>query len=331
MKAIVYNTYGPPEVLHTAEVETPLPAKNEVRVKVHAASVNFGDRTAREFKYITPASFHMPFLFWAMARLAFGLNTPKMRILGNEFSGTIEDVGEEVTRFKTGETVFGYTGEKMGAYAEYICLPEEGYIARKPEAISFKEAAAVPMGTIMALNILKQHDLHPGQKVLIIGASGSIGSAALQLVKQRGPEVTGVCGTPRVPYVQALGADRVIDYSKEDYSLSNEKYDLVIDVLGKSTFSQAKQVLTPKGCYLRVSFKMKELIQMFFTSFSKGKRVVCSLANTKPEDMRTVALLIDNGVIRSLLDRSFPMDKAPDAHRYAEGGAKTGSVVIGML
>ncbi len=329
MKAIVYTEYGPPEVLKLKEVEKPAPKDNEVLIKVHAASVNYGDITARNFRYLSRSDFHMPALLWLPARIGFGLKKPKRKILGNEFAGEIEATGKNVILFKKGDKVFGYLGEKMGTYAEYLCMPEKGHVTIKPDNMSFEEAAMVPMGALMALNLLKKVNIQSGQKVLINGASGGIGSAAVQLVKNHfGAEVTGVCSTLRIEYVKALGADKVIDYKKEDFTKRGEKYDLIFDILGKSTFSACKKVLKQNGIYLLASFKTKKLLQMLRTKITGRKKVICALAIPRPEDLVFIKKLIEEGKIKTIIDKRFPLEQAAEAHSYVETGQKKGNIVI---
>jgi NADPH:quinone reductase-like Zn-dependent oxidoreductase len=272
----------------------------------------------------------MPFLFWLLSRIFFGLNKPKIKILGSEFAGEIEAVGKDVTLFKEGDPVFGYLGQNMGAYAEYLCMPEDGVLAIKPANITYEEAAAIPMGAIMALNLLRNKgNIQPGQKVLINGASGGIGSAAVQIAKDSGAEVTGVCGTPRLEFVKALGADHVIDYTQEDFTQNGETYDLIFDILGKSSFSRCKSSLTPNGRYLLASFKMKQLFQILWTSITgSSKKVICAIAPGSTEDLISVKALIEARKIKSVIDRTFPMEQAVEAHRYVESGQKKGHVVI---
>jgi len=328
MKAIVYTKFGPPEVLELKEVEKPAPKDNEVLIRVHATSVNFGDTMARNFKAISPREFNMPFLFWLLAKISFGLKQPKITILGSEFAGEVEAAGKDVKQFKKGDQVFGYPGQSFGAYAEYLCIPEDGVLAIKPANMTHEEAAVVPYGALMALPLLRKVNIRPGQKVLINGASGGIGSAAVQIAKHFGAEVTGVCGTPRVEFVRSLGADKVIDYTKEDFTQNGETYDLIFDILGRSSISRCKSSLKPNGIHLFASFKMKQLFQMLWTSRSGGKKVICALAPGSVEDLVSVKELIEAGKIRAIIDQRYPLEQIIEAHRYVEQGHKKGNVVI---
>lgn len=329
MKAINYTTYGGPDVLKLATVEKPSPKPNEVLIQIHAVSVNYGDILARKFKYISPSTFNMPLLFWLMAKLVFGLSRPKKVILGNSFAGVVEQIGDKVTNFKTGEPVFACTEEKMGAYAEYLCMPENAVVSQKPTTMTFEEASTIPYGATMALNLLKKANLKKGHQVLILGASGGIGSAAVQLAKHYyGAEVIGVCSTEGMKYVKRLGADKVIDYKKQDFTKNGEAYDLIFDVLGRASFSKVKASLKQNGIYLSVSFKMKKLLQMLWTSITGGKRVICALAVPKSEDLIFIKDLIENGKMTAIIDKTFPMEEAAAAHRYFESGNKKGSIVI---
>jgi NADPH:quinone reductase-like Zn-dependent oxidoreductase len=328
-KAIVYTEYGTPDVLQLKEIEKPCPKDNEVIIRVHAVSVNYGDILARKFKHISSSEFNMPWLFWVLARFSFGLNKPKLKILGNTFSGEVEMAGSKVTKFKKGDQVFGYTGEKMGAYAEYLLLPENGILATKPSNMTFEEASTIPYGTLMALNLLKKGNIQKAQRVLIVGASGGIGSAAVQLVKHYfEAEVTGVCSTEGVEFVKNLGADKVIDYKKENSTQSGEVYDLIFDILGKGSFSKYKTSLTENGTYLLASFKTKKLFQMLWTSTGKNKKVICAFAIPKPEDLVLIKELVETGKIKSIIDQRFPLEKTAKAHSYIESGSKKGDVVI---
>jgi NADPH:quinone reductase-like Zn-dependent oxidoreductase len=334
MKAVVYTEYGGPEVLQVKEMEKPAPKDNEILIKIQATSVNFGDLLARNFNKVSPREFSMPAPLWLPTRLYFGLSKPKVNVLGAELAGEVESVGKNVTRFKKGDQVFGYPGQGMGAYAEYRCMPESGMVGSKPVNLSYEEAAVLPYGMIMALNLLRKANLQPGQKVLINGASGSIGAAAVQLAKYFGAEVTGVCGTPRLEFVKSLGADKVIDYTKEDFTRSGETYDLIFDILGKTSFSQCKSALKPNGRILYVSFKMKQLFQMLWTSTLSsryaGKKVICALSPENPEDLTFIKELVEAGKIKAILDRCFALKQVGEAHRYAESGNKKGPIAISV-
>lgn len=331
MKAVIYKEYGSPDVLHLREIEKPVPQDNEILVKIHATTVNYGDLVARNFGNVSPSEFNMPALFWLPARLSFGWSKPKNPILGSEFAGEVESVGKDVTRFKPGDQVFGYLGQRMGAYAAYCCVREDGLVALTPANMRHDEAATLPYGAVMAVNILKKAKLQPGQRVLINGASGAIGSAAMQLAKYYGAEVTGVCGTPRLDFVKSLGADKVVDYTKEDFTRSGETYDLIFDVLGRSSFSRCKQVLAADGTYLLVSFKTRQLLQMLWTSISGSKqKVICAFASENTESLDFVRELVEAGQYKTMIDRCFPLEEAAEAHRYVEAGHKRGNVVIVM-
>ncbi len=328
MKAMVYTKYGTPDVLQLKEVAKPAPSDNEVLIRVHATPVNFGDIIARKLSKVSPPEFNMPLLFWFFARIEFGFSKPKKRILGSEFAGEIEAVGKDVTRFRKGDQVFGYRGMSMGANAEYVCMPENGLLAIKPANMTYEEASAVPYGALTALSLLRKVNIQRGQKVLVNGASGAIGSAALQLAKYYGAEVTGVCGTPRLEFVKALGADKVIDYTNEDFTKNGETYDLIFDILGKSSFSRCKRVLNPNGRLLYASFKMRHLFQMLWTSRIGNKKVICALSSESPEDLRFIKELVEAGKIKSVIDSCYPLEQTAEAHRYVETGQKTGNVVI---
>lgn len=331
MKAVVYKEYGPPEVLRLEDVERPAPKENELLVRVHATTVNFGDLLARNFKNTPLGKFYMPLPLWLPVRLAFGWNKPKVRILGSEFSGVVESVGKNVRGFQKGNEVFGYLGQRMGAYAEYLCIPEDKMVGIKPKNMTHEEAASIPYGAIMANEHLKRVTIRPGQKVLVNGASGGIGSAGVQIAKYRGAEVTGVCGPQGQGYVKALGADHVIDYGKEDFTANGEAYDVVYDILGKSTFSKCKNSLTDNGTYLNASFKTGKILQMIRTKIVGKKKVLCVFAGEKHEDMAHIRDLAEAGGLRAIIDRTFPMERAAEAHRYVEDGRKRGSVVITLV
>jgi NADPH:quinone reductase-like Zn-dependent oxidoreductase len=328
MKAIVMTQYGAPDVLQLKEIDKPAPKDNEILVRVRATSVGYGDTLVRRFNQVSPGEFNMPFIMWFPARIVLGLNAPKQQILGSEFAGQVEAVGKDVTRFKQGDPVFGYRAMNFGANAEYLCMPESGLVAPKPDNITDEQAAAIPYGALTALNLLRKVKIEPGHKVLVNGASGSIGAGAVQLAKYFGAEVTGVCGEPRLDYVKALGADHVIDYTREDFTQNGQTYDLIVDVLGRSSFSKAKNSLKPDGRLLYASFKMGKVWEMLWTSRFSRKKVICALSSETLDDLLYITKLIQQGVIKSVVDRCYPLEQAAAAHHYVESGDKRGSVVI---
>ena len=331
MKAVVFTEYGSPDVLQLKEVAKPTPKDNEVLVRVHATSVSFGDTLVREFNKVTPGKFSMPEPLWLPVRMMFGFNKPKINILGSEFAGEVAAVGKAVMSFQVGDPVFGFRGMNMGANAEYVCIAENGLIAFKPANMTFEEAATVPYGALTALNILKKVDIQRGQKVLINGASGGIGSYAVQFAKHYGAEVTGVCGTPRMAMVKALGADQVIDYTKADFTQNGETYDVILDVIRKTSFSRCKGVLKENGRYLLASFKMRQLFEMLWTSMIGSKKVICALSGESQKDLDLIKELVEAGAIKTVVDRCFPLEQTAEAHRYIESGHKTGNVVIVVI
>lgn len=330
MKAIVYTEYGSPDVLRLEEMEKPNPKDNEIQVRVHATSVNYGDIVTRNFKNISLKQFNMPALFLLPTKIAFGLSKPKNTILGSEFSGVIETVGKDVKKFNPGDQVFAYTGMKMRANAEYICVSENGMVGIKPDNMSHEEAACVPYGGIMALGHLRKINLQRGQKILINGASGGIGSIAVQMAKHYGAEVTGVCSSLRMEYVKALGADNVIDYTKEDFTENGETYDVIYDILGRSSFTKCKKSLGENGRYLLASFKTGKILQMLGTSIVGKKKVICAMASEKQADIEVLRKMVESGYIKTIIDKTYPLEKAAEAHRYIEEGNKKGHVVISI-
>ena len=326
MKAIVFTEYGSPDVLQLKEVTKPTPQENEILVRVRATPVNYGDLTARDFAH---SQFNMPAPLYLPARMAFGWNKPKVNILGSELAGDVEAVGSLVTKFKPGDQVFAYVGMKMGANAEYICLPESGTIAIKPVNMGYAEAATLPYGAVMAVGLLQKAGLKPGQKILVNGASGGIGAMAVQLAKHHyGTEVTGVCSTPRLDYVKALGADKVIDYKKQDFTQNGQTYDVIFDILGRSSFARCKNSLTPNGIYLLASFKGRALWDMFWTSLASPQKVICAMTEEKTASLLLVKDLAEAGKIKALVDKRFPLEQTAEAHRYIESGGRQGNVVL---
>lgn len=328
MKAVTFTEYGPPDVLKLTEVATPVPKANEILIKIHATTVNTGDIWTRNFKAISPRQFSMSLPMWFAARLMFGVNKPKINILGAELAGEVTAVGDKVTRFKIGDQVFGYRGPAFGGNAEYLAMPESGLVALKPTNVTFAEAAAIPYGAMTALNLLRKVNLQPGQKILINGASGGIGSFGVQLAKYYGAEVTGVCSTPRIELVKTLGADHVIDYTKEDFTQNGQRYDVIFDILGRSSFADVKNSLTANGRYLLASFKTPQLWQMLMTARTSGPKVICALSMESLADLNHVKELLEAGKLKAAIDRCFPLAQVAEAHRYVEAGEKKGSVVI---
>ncbi len=323
MKAIVYTEYGPPDVLQLKEVDKPIPKDNEVLIKVHATAVTAGDVNARGFVFVPPG-------FGPLPRLMFGLRRPKRTILGMEFAGEIEAAGKDVKLFKEGDQVFGETGMGLGAYASYLCQPEDGTLTTKPANTTYEEAAAVPFGALTALYFLRDvGNVQSGQKVLVKGASGGVGSYAVQLARYFGAEVTGVCSTANLELVKSLGADKVIDYTQEDFTQNGETYDIIFDsVVGKTSFSRCKNSLKQNGLYLAVAGGLQEFVQMAWTSMSGGKKILAGEAPARKENLIFLKGLIETGKIKPVIDRCYPLEQMVEAHRYVDKGHKRGSVVI---
>jgi len=320
MKAIVCTKYGPPDVLQLGEVEKPTPKDNEVLIRIYAAAVTTEDPLNRKGE---------PFII----RLVTGLIRPKKPIQGAEFAGEIEAVGKDVKLFKEGDQVFGSTGTSFGCYAEYVCMPEEGMLAIKPANMTYEEAAPV-CGALAAWNFLKDKaNIQSGQKVLINGASGSLGTAAVQIARYFGAEVTGVCSTANLELVKSLGADKVIDYTKENFTKTGQTYDIIFDAVSRSSFSCCKGSLTQKGVYLSTVLRLPILLQMLWTSKIGSKKAKFSATGLRPVSERLIFLkeligLIEAGKVKPVIDRRYPLEQIAEAHRYVEKGHKKGNVVI---
>lgn len=319
MKAIVYDTYGGPEVLNMIDIQEPHPDKNQLLVKVVATTATAAEGMMRRGDSL-------------MSRLVLGWFKPrkKYRVLGIEFSGLIQSVGEQVNTFAAGDEVYGFAGFTPGAYAEYICLPKKASVVKKPSNLNFQEAASIVDGASTAYFFLKDKaNLQAGQKVLIIGASGSIGCYAVQLAKYFGAHVTGICSTKNTNLVHQQGADEVIDYTQVDYSKQNISYDIIFDTVGKSTFNNAKKVLTDRGIYLATNGSMlKNSYLTIKTRFGKGKRFIFGMSVNKTEALTFLKHIIEEGRLKPVIDQVYPMEEVQEAHRYVEGGHKVGNVVI---
>lgn len=322
MKAIVHTKYGPPDELQLKEVQKPVPGDNEVLMKIHASTVTTTDCNARNFTFV-------PKSFMFFARLVFGFKKPKINILGIDLAGEIEAVGKDVKLFKVGDQVFGSPGTKFGGHAENVCVSEDGALAIKPANMSWEDAAAISLAGNTALFFIRDlAKIQAGQKILIHGASGAIGTYAVQLAKYYGAEVTGVCSTTNADMVKSLGADKVIDYTKEDFTKTNERYDFVFDVVGKTTFSQCKGILKEKGIYLENNLELKDIIRMMWTSFIGGKKIKGGVSSETAKNLNFFIELIESGKLKPVIDRSFPLEKTAEAFLYVEQGHKKGNVVI---
>jgi NADPH:quinone reductase-like Zn-dependent oxidoreductase len=327
MKAVVYERYGSPDVLQLKDVEKPLPGDHELLIKIHATTVTSGDVKAR-------SSVFMP-VPWILGRIMVGLRRPKRRILGMELSGEIEAVGRKATFFRQGDQVFVSSGMKLktGFYAEYVCLSQKSdgksATAIKPANMSYAEAAAVPVGGLTALAFLRDMaKVGEGHRILINGDSGSVGTFAVQLAKYFGAEVTAVCSTSNLQLVKSLSADRVIDYTKKDFTECGEKYDIIFDAVSKSSFSCCKKALNKGGVYLVTAPTFKTIFQMIWTSMSGGKRVLFGAGSEKTEDLDFLRELVEAGKLKTIIDRRYPLEQIAEAHRYVEKGHKKGNVVI---
>ena len=321
MKAATYHRYGPPSVVTVAQVRKPVPKQNEVLIRIRATTVTTGDWRAR--------SLQLPPGFGFMGRLVFGISGPRQPILGTELAGVIEAIGQAVTQFKVGDEVFAFPGAKYGSHAEYRTMPEDGLIALKPTNLSFDEAAALSFGGTTVLRPLRDRiGIKAGDKVLVVGASGGVGTAAVQIAKHLGAEVTGVCSTANVDLVQSIGAARVIDYTIEDFAHLGESWDVIVDTTGSAPFSRCEPVLRPGGRLLIILGSFADVTGLKRPSKASNKTVIAGVARIDAQDLRDLANLARIGAYRPVIDRSYPLELAAEAHAYVDTGRKRGNVVL---
>ena len=322
MKAIVYERYGPPDVLQMKETEKPTPKNNEVLIRIHATSVTSGDCRVR--------SLNVPVGFGLISRLVFGIKRPKQPILGVELAGEIESIGKDVGKFNVGDQVFANGGIGMGCYAEYKCMPEDGAVALKPANLTYDEAAALSFGGTTALDFFRRGKLQSGDKVLINGASGGVGTAAIQLARDLGAEVTGVCSSANLDLVKSLGATSVIDYTKEDFTRNGETYDLIVDTVGTAPFSRSKDSLKEGGRLLLVFAGLPAMLQIPWVLMTSNKKIIAGPAGERVEDLHFLANLAETGEFKPVIDRRYPFEHIAEAHRYVDTGRKKGNVTVSL-
>lgn len=320
MKACVYERYGPPEVLQLKDVAKPEPKDNEILIKTLATTVTSGDWRTRSLN--VPAGFRL------IMRLVFGVWRPKQPILGTELAGKVESVGKDVRKFKAGDQVFAFSDAAMGCHAEYKCMPEDGAVVLKPVNLSYDEAAAISFGETTALDFFRRGKLQSGERVLVNGASGGVGTAAVQLAKHFGADVTGVCSTANVEWVRSLGANHVIDYTKEDFMQNGETYDVIVDIAGTAPFPRSKGSLKEGGRLLLVLCGLPDMLQIPWVSMTSGKKIIAGPATGRAEDLRFLAELAAMGRFKPVIDRRYPFEQIIEAHRYVDTGHKRGNVVI---
>ncbi|NHJ14762.1 MAG: NAD(P)-dependent alcohol dehydrogenase [Candidatus Thorarchaeota archaeon] len=328
MKAVLWTKYGPPEVLQLKEIEKPSPKANELLIKIHATTVTSGDCEMRSMK---PA-----ILYRIPMRLYIGLRRPsRINILGMELAGEVEEVGAAVGRFKPGDQVFAATGiVTIGTYTEYICFPEESedcVVAQKPKNMTFEEAAPVPMGGLEALNYLRQGNVSRGDKVLINGAGGTIGTYAVQLAKYFGADVTAVDSAEKLEMLRTIGADQVVDFAQDDFTKTGETYDFILDLVGKSRFADVMSSLQQNGRYLTANPSLSTMIRGRWMSLKSDKKAMSGRASARTEDLLYLKGLIEAGELKSVIDRIYPLEDIAEAHRYVETGHKKGNVVVTIV
>lgn len=320
MKAILYQQYGPPDVLQMADIAKPIPKPNEILIKTYATTVTSGDWRVR--------SLTVPAGFGWMTRLVFGVSRPRQPILGSELAGVVESVGAAVSQFKVGDAVFAFSDARMGCYAEYKCMPQDGAVARKPPGLSYGEAAALSFGGTTALDFLRRAKLQRGESVLINGASGAVGAAAVQLARHFGAHVTAVCGTANMAWVRALGASQVIDYTQEDFTQNGQTYHVIMDTVGTAPFSRCQASLRDGGRLLLVLAGLADMLHAPWASLTSGKKVIAGPVSVRAEDLPLLAELAATGAFKAVIDRRYRFEQMVEAHRYVDSGRKKGNVVV---
>jgi NADPH:quinone reductase-like Zn-dependent oxidoreductase len=321
MKAIIWTKYGSPDGLHLKEVDKPVPKDNEVLIRIYATTVTAGDCEIRSLKVHTS--------MWLVMRIWMGIINPRNKILGTELAGKIEAIGQNVKLFKESDQVYGSSGVSFGTNAEYICLPEKGELAVKPVNMTYEEAATVPFGGRDALYFLRKGNIQSGQKLLILGAGGTIGTYAVQLAKYFGAEVTAVDNNAKLDMLLSIGADHVIDYTQEDFTKNGETYDIIFDVVGKISFLRSKKSLKETGFYLLANPGLSQMVQGRWISMTSSNKVIFGATSSEGTGhLFLLKKLIEEGKIKTVIDRSYPLERIAEAHRYVETGQKAGNVVI---
>ena len=323
MKAVVYSEYGSPDVLRLGEVEKPVPADDEVLISVHAAEATKSDCEMRRSKFAVK-------WFWLPMRVAMGVTRPRKQILGGYFAGEVESAGKAVTKFRKGGRVFGSAGLRLGAYGEYLCLPASYTIVTKPRSMSFEEAAAVPLGGLNALHFMRKANIRSGEKVLINGAGGSIGTFAVQIAKAMGAEVTAVDSTIKEEMLRRIGADHFLDYTREDFTSSGQRYDVIFNMVARTSFSGCVKALNPGGRYLMGNPRLSDMLRSVLTSRFTDKAAIFVFAAEKQEELLALREMIETGRIKPAVDKIYPMEQAAEAHRRVETEQRLGAVVISM-
>ncbi len=320
MKAVVYERYGPPEVLQFKEVEKPTPKDNEVLIRTHATTVTSADWRVR--------SLNVPAGFGFVMRLVFGIAKPRQPILGSELAGVVESVGKDVRNFKIGDQVFAFSDTSMGCHAEYKCMPQDGVVVLKPPSLPYDEAAALSFGGSTALDFLRRARLQRGESILVNGASGGVGTAVVQLARHFGADVTGVCSTANMEMVRSLGACYVIDYTKEDFTRNGETYDVIVDTVGTAPFSRSKYSLKDGGRLLMVLAGLPDMLQIPWVSMTSSKKIIAGPVAVRADDLRFLARLAEAGEFKPVIDRRYPFEQIVEAHRYVDTGRKKGNIII---